>query len=120
MIPEEMQRTMQFLLENQAAHDARLAALEIGVNKLTEAISTLTDTQQGMQGIMQDMQEVMQGTQGVMQTMQDEFREGLQSILAVSEQTNAAVRQVAEAEARTIGRVNVLEDRVGALENSGE
>jgi hypothetical protein len=113
MIPEEMQRTMQFLLENHAAHDARLAALEIGVNKLTAAVSTLTDTQQSMQGIMQDMQEVMQ-------TMQGGFREGLQSILAVSEQTNAAVRQMAEAEARTIGRVNVLEDRVGALENSGE
>lgn len=120
MLPEEMQRTMQFLLENRAAHDARLAALEIGVNKLTAAVSTLTDTQQGMQGIMQDMQEIMLGTQGVMQTMQGEFREGLQSILAVSEQTNAAVRQVAEAEARTIGRVNILEDRVGALENSGE
>jgi hypothetical protein len=92
MIPEEMQRTMQFLLENQAAHDARLAEIEIGINKLTKAISTLTDTQQGMQGIMQDMQEVMQGTQGIMQTMQGEFREGLQSILVVSEQTNAAVR----------------------------
>jgi uncharacterized protein involved in exopolysaccharide biosynthesis len=117
MIPEEMQRTMQFLLENQAAHDARLAALEIGVNKLTDAISALTDTQQGMQRIMQDMQGTMQG---IMQNMQGEFREGLQSILAVSEQTNAAVRQVAEAEARTIRRVNVLEDRVGALENSGE
>jgi peptidoglycan hydrolase CwlO-like protein len=97
---------MQFLLENQAAHDARLAALEIGVNKLTEAVSALTDTQQAMQGMMQ--------------TMQNEFREGLQSILAVSEQTNAAVRQVAEAEVRTIGRVNVLEDRVDALENSGK
>jgi peptidoglycan hydrolase CwlO-like protein len=97
---------MQFLLENQPAHDARLAALEIRVNKLTAAVSALTDTQQGMQGIMQDMQ--------------GEFREGLQSMLAVSEQTNAAVRQVAEAEARTIRRVNVLEDRVGALENSGE
>ena len=103
MIPEEMQRTMQFLLENQAAHDARLAALEIGVNKLTAAVSTLTDAQHGMQEIMQ--------------TMQGEFREGLQSILAVSEQTNAAVRLVAEAEARTIRRVNVLEDRVDALED---
>jgi uncharacterized protein Yka (UPF0111/DUF47 family) len=113
MIPEEMQRTMQFLLENQAAHDARLAALEIGVNKLTEAVSTLTSAQQGMLGTMQNMQ-------GAMQDMQSDFREGLQSILAVSEQTMTAVRQVAEAEARTITRVNVLEDRVDALENPGE
>jgi hypothetical protein len=35
MIPEEMQRTMQFLLENQAAHDARLAAIEINLDKLS-------------------------------------------------------------------------------------
>lgn len=120
MIPEEMQWTMQFLLGNQAAHDARLASLEIGVNKFTAAVSTLADTQQGMQGIMKDMQGTMQDMQGVMQTMQGEFREGLQSRLAVSEQTNAAVRRVAQAEVRTVSRVNVLEDRVDALENSGE
>lgn len=52
--------------------------------------------------------------------MQGEFREGLQAILTVSEQTMAAVRQIAEAEVRTIKRVNVLEDRVDALENSSE
>jgi len=58
--------------------------------------------------------------QGMMQDMQGEFREGLQRIIAVSEQTTVAVRQIAEAEARTIRRVNVLEDRIGDLENSGE
>ncbi len=113
MIPEEIQRTMQFLLENQAAHDSRLAALEISVNKLTEATSVLVGTQQEMQGVVQDMQ-------GVMQDMQGEFREGLRSILAVSEQTMVAVRQVAEAEARTIKRVSGLEARVDAIEVSGE
>ena len=99
MIPEEIQRTIQFLLENQAAHDSRLAALEISVNKLTEATSALVVTQREMQG---------------------EFREGLRSILAVSEQTMVAVRQVAEAEARTIKRVSGLESRVDAIEGSGK
>jgi hypothetical protein len=99
MIPEEMQRRMQVLLENQAAHDARLAAIEINLDKLSIQTSALARTQQDMQG---------------------EFREGLEKILAVSEQTMAAVRQVAEAEARTIRRVNVLEDRVDALDGSGE
>jgi hypothetical protein len=106
MIPEEMQRTMQFLLENQAGHDTRLAEIEVNLNKLTEKVSELAKNQHDMQDGML--------------TMQSEFREGLQKILTVSEQTMVAVRQVAEAEARTIRRVNVLEDRVDALENSGE
>lgn len=110
MIPEEMQRTMQFLLDNQAAHDARLAMMEVNINKLTENVAALQTGMLTMQG------EVQTG----MLTMQSEFREGLERILLVSEQTMSAVKRVAEAEARTIGRVNTLEDRVDALENSGE
>ena len=99
MTPEEMQRTMQFLLENQAAHDARLAEIETTLGKLSRETSALASTQR---------------------EMQSEFREGLQTILRVSEQTMSAVRQVAEAEARTIRRVNDLEDRVDRLEDSGK
>jgi chromosome segregation ATPase len=120
MIPEEMQRTMQFLLENQAAHDARLASIEINIDKLSIQTSALARTQQEMQGVMQSMQEGMQALQGVIQSMQGEFREGLQRILEVSEQTSVSVRQAVELEVRTIGRVNALEDRVDALENPGE
>jgi hypothetical protein len=120
MIPEEMQRTMQFLLENQAAHDARLAAIELNLDKLSIQTSNLARTQQEMQDGMQSMQEVMQSMQEGMLTMQGEFREGLQKILASSEQTLASVRQIAEAEVRTVKRVSVLEDRVDALENSSE
>jgi stage III sporulation protein SpoIIIAA len=106
MIPEEMQRTMQFLLENQAAHDARLAAIEVNLDKLSIQTSNLAHTQQEMQ-------------EGML-TMQGEFREGIQKILTASEQTMASVRQIAEAEVRTIKRVNLLEDRVDALENSSK
>lgn len=113
MIPEEMQRTIQFLLDNQAAHDARLAEIEANLNKVSTQISAIADTQQEMQESTQTLQEMSQ-------TMQSEFREGLQRILEISEQTNTAVRQIAEAEARTIRRVNVLEDRVDALENPGK
>jgi hypothetical protein len=89
MIPEEMQQTMHFLLGNQAAHDARLAAIEINLDKLSVQTSALARTQQEMQGVVLSMQEGMQ-------IMQGEFREGLQKILAASEQTLASVRQVAE------------------------
>jgi DNA integrity scanning protein DisA with diadenylate cyclase activity len=120
MIPEEMQRTMQFLLENQATHDARLAAIEISLEKLSVQTSALASTQQALARTQQEMQEGMQSMQKGMQSMQGEFREGLQKIVAASEQTLASVRGVAELEARTIKRVNVLEDRVDTLENSSE
>ncbi len=104
MIPEEMQRTMQFLLDNQAGHDARLAEIEVKLDKLTDNVAALANTQHEMQ-------------EGML-AMRSEFREGLESLLAVSEETSRAVRQVVELEARTIRRVNMLEDRVDALENS--
>lgn len=120
MTPEEIERTIQILLNNQAAHDARLAEIEINLNKLSQQTSALARTQIEMQAEMLNMQGVVQNMQGVIQTTQSEFREGLQRIFEVSEQTMVAVRQVAEAEARTIRRVGALEDRVDALENQGE
>jgi len=120
MTPEEMQRTMQFLLENQAAHDARLAEIEINLNKLSDQTSALAKNQEAMQGIMQGMQGVMQNMQEVVQSMQGEFREGLQRIVMVSEQTLASVRQLYELEAGTSRRVSGLEGRIDSLEGSGK
>jgi hypothetical protein len=95
MIPEEMQRTMRSLLENQAAHDARLAAIKINLDKLSVQTSALARTQQALASTQQEMQAVVLSMQEGMQIMQGEFREGLQKILAASEQTLASVRQVA-------------------------
>jgi peptidoglycan hydrolase CwlO-like protein len=83
MIPEEMQRTMQFLLDNQAGHDARLAEIEVKLDKLTDKVTALANTQQEMQ-------------EGML-AMQSEFREGLENLVAVSEETSRAVRQVTAA-----------------------
>jgi hypothetical protein len=62
MTPEEMRRTMQFLLENHAAHDARLAEIEMNLNKLSSQTSALAKNQEEVQGTLQ--------------SMQGEFREG--------------------------------------------
>src|ERR1700748_3574844 len=86
MTPEEMQRIMQFLLNNQAAHDARLAEIEINIKELSAQTSALANNQREMQVTMQGMQEMMR-------SRQMEFREGLQSILEVSAQTLASVKQ---------------------------
>lgn len=113
MIPEEMQRTIQFLLDNQATHDARLAEIETNLNKLSKEVSALSKEVSALANSQQELIDAQQ-------TMQNEFREGLQRIIEISEQTNTAVRQIAEAEARTIRRVNALEDRVDALEDSSK
>jgi hypothetical protein len=110
MIPEEMQRTMQFLLDNQAGHDARLAEIEVKLDNLTGKVDALTANV----SILADTQQQMQ--QGML-TMQREFHQNLGKVLAVSEETSRMVRQVFELEARTIRRVNALEDRVDTLEN---
>jgi hypothetical protein len=54
--------------------------------------------------------------------MQSEFRERLERLAASCEQMMEAVRQmeIAEAESLARKRVNVQEDHVDALENTGE
>ena len=120
MIPEEMQRTIQFLLDNQAAHDARLAQIEVKLDKLTDNTLALAKNHQELATTQREMQEDMRAIFGRMETMQSEFQEGLERIVAISERTYAAVRQVAEAEVQTKRRVGVLEDRVDVLENPSE
>jgi|ERR1043165_9144280 phosphoglycerate-specific signal transduction histidine kinase len=120
MTPEEMQRTMQFLLNNQSAHDARLAEIEINLNKLSSQTSALAATQSALANNQREMQVTMQGMQEMMRSMQMEFREGLQSILEVSAQTLASVKQLAEAQAGANKRIGTLESRVDTLENPSE
>jgi hypothetical protein len=54
--------------------------------------------------------------------MESEFRERLGRLVAACEQTMEVVRQmeIAEAESLARKRVNVQEDHVDALENTGE
>jgi uncharacterized protein Yka (UPF0111/DUF47 family) len=55
-----------------------------------------------------------------MKILDDEFRERLRTLQVMCEQTTELVRQILELEARIAGRVDVLEESVDALENSGE
>ena len=75
----------------------------MNLNKLSSQTSALVKNQEEVQGTLQ--------------SMQGEFREGGQSILEVSQRTMAAVRELAEVEARTIKRVSLLESRVDTIEN---
>jgi hypothetical protein len=89
MIPEEMQRTIQFLLDNQAAHDARLADIEVKLARLTDNTLALAKNQQELANTQREMQEDMRAIFG---SMHNEFSEGLQKILESAEQTQALIR----------------------------
>jgi hypothetical protein len=84
MTDDRVERAIQFLLDNQAAHDVRRARLE-------EIVVEIANNQK---------------------EMQLEFRESLEKILTVAEETMKAVQAVAEAETRTIRRVDEIEDKI--------
>jgi hypothetical protein len=124
MIPEEMQRTMQFLLDNQAGHDARLAEIELKLDKLTQNVSLLTNNVSSLTENLSSLANTQQEMQEGMLILHREFIGGMEKVLAASDRMEATVRQmgaavvqVVELEARTIKRVSVLEDRVDVLEN---
>lgn len=102
MTSEQMERAIEFLLNNQADQNVRLAKLENIVGELVE-------NQKAMQEGMKVMQE------GII-ILQSELREGIETIVAISERTQKAVQDVFELEARTFSRVKVIENRVDSLE----
>ena len=102
MSNEEVERAIEFLLDNQAQHDVRLARLE-------NIVVELAVSQKEMRADMQTMR-------ADMQTMLGEFREGIEHILGVAERAMTAVHKLADAEFDTRKRVRFLEDRVDILE----
>lgn len=99
MTPEQMERAIEFLLNNQADQDIRLAKLEQIVGELAQSNVELARNQK---------------------EMQSEFREGFERLIAISEQTQKTVKDVLELEARTFGRVKSLETRVDSLEERAD
>ena len=95
MSNEEVERAIEFLLDNQAQHDVRLARLE-------NIVVELAVSQKEMRADMQ--------------TMLREFRAGIEHILGVAERAMTAVHKLADAEFDTRKRVRFLEDRVDILE----
>jgi len=106
MTPEEIERTIEFLLNNQAAHDARLAELEAAVKSTNDSVKSLAE---GIESLKETTS-----------SMLSEFRAGFDILVTLSEQTMASVKQIAEAEVRTIKRVDSVEQRLDRLENSSQ
>jgi K+/H+ antiporter YhaU regulatory subunit KhtT len=95
MTPEQTERAIEFLLNNQADQDVRLAKLENVVSQLAE-----------------NQKEMQEG----MILLQTELREGIEKVVTISEETQRAVKDVLELEARTFRRVKFVETQVDSLE----
>jgi uncharacterized protein Yka (UPF0111/DUF47 family) len=107
---DKIERTILFLLDNQAAHDVRLARLE-------EIVEKLTINQDKMQDDIKTMSDSLY--EGLRQ-----MNEGIEQLTQVCEQTVKQVQNVLELEIRNSTRIKRLEnftlsldERVEGLEN---
>ena len=108
MSNEEVERAIEFLLNNQAQHDARLGRLE-------NIVADLAENQKVLSATVDSLSATVDRLSANMDAMVLEVREGLGSIMEVAKQTMDAVRQVAEIGGDTRRRVFILEDRMDAL-----
>ena len=115
MSNEEVERAIEFLLNNQAQHDARLGRLENIVADLAENQKVLSATVDSLSATVDSLSATVDRLSANMDAMVLEVREGLGSIMEVAKQTMDAVRQVAEIGGDTRRRVFILEDRMDAL-----
>jgi methyl-accepting chemotaxis protein len=116
MTPDQIERTIEFLVNNQAAHDARLAELGITVKDLALAVKSTNDSVRNLTETIEDLTETTGQLADTTNSMLSEFRGRFDTLVTLAEQTMASVKQVAEAEARTIKRIDLVEDRTGNLE----
>lgn len=107
MNPDQIERTIEFLVNNQAAHDARLAALGVTVNELAAAVKSTNDSVKNLSETVEDLTEKTGQLVESTNSMLPEFRSGFETLVTLSEQTMTSVKQVAEAEARTIKRLDL-------------
>ena len=91
MKPEQVERAIQFLLDNQAGHDGRLAQLENTVHELSITVEKMSEDLYG--GLQQ-------------------MHEGLQALTGVAEKTMLMVQQVAQSQIITNHRLEIIEDRL--------
>jgi chromosome segregation ATPase len=112
MTPKQVERTIESLLNHQAAHDARLAELENSIKELTISVRATDSAVKALVERTEDLTESVEGLAVAGQSMLYKFREGFNKLTTIAEQTMTAVREIAEAEVRTMKRVEPLEGRI--------
>jgi ABC-type transporter Mla subunit MlaD len=90
--PEQIERTIEFLLNNQAAHDAQLAELRIAVQETASSVKSVSDSVKKLSETVEDLSETSAQLIENSNSMLTEFRGGFRALIDLAEQTNASVR----------------------------
>ena len=106
MTPEQMERTIEFLLE----HHAKFSA---DIDRLTETQQRLTETVARMAS---DMETDRRESRAMLDGVITEMRDGFDKLIVANEVTRDLASKVAALEVQTSQRVTGLEQRVTDLE----
>lgn len=104
MTHEEMERTMEFILAQQAK-------FSVDIDLLKESQAALTNSVTEMK-IQADLD------RATMQEAIHEMRQGVMAMLSIADQMEKTTRSLVQAQIGTSQRVTRLEDRVTKLEQS--
>ena len=118
MNEDKIERAIQFLLDNQAGHDARLARLEETMQKMGETVDKLGEkvdksggTVDKLGGTVSLMSEDLYGGLGQM-------HEGIDKLTALAEQTMLMVQQVTHNQVAGNRRLTDAEGRLDKVEDA--
>jgi chromosome segregation ATPase len=108
---EEMERTMQFILDQQASTSAGLESLTYKVNSLSEKIDGLADAQLRADPRISRLEEGFE----LMIKLVRNFDERLDHTTVAQAETNDTLNRLIDAQAETETRLNIFIDTVERL-----
>ncbi len=119
MTHEEMERSINFLLDSQASLTANIEKLSEGQTRLTTSVESLTADVVEMKVQAELDRAMMRDAVSEMRNGIDEMRQGIAAMLLIAERMEQNVTGLTQAQKGTSQRVGRLEDRVTKLEQSG-
>lgn len=109
MTHEEMERTMEFILAQQAK-------FSVDIDLLKESQAALTHSVTEMKAQADLDRAIMQGAISEMKDGISEMRQGVMAMPSIADQMEKTTRSLVQAQIGTSQRVTRLEDRVTKLE----
>lgn len=116
MTHEEMERTMEFILAQQAKFSVDIDLLKESQAALTHSVTEMKAQADLDRAIMQGAISEMQGAISEMKDGISEMRQGVMAMLSIADQMEKTTRSLVQAQIGTSQRVTRLEDRVIKLE----
>lgn len=120
MTHEEMERSINFLLDSQASLTANIEKLSEGQTRLTTSVESLTADVVEMKVQAELDRTMMRDAVSEMRNGIVEMQQGIAAMLLIAERMEQNVTGLTQAQKGTSQRVGRLEDRVTKLEQSDQ